>query len=322
MRVLVTGGLGFIGFHVCKRLLENGVQVTAYDNLAYAEEDSYLQSQRLTVLSKYEDFRFSIGSITDKPRLEEVFRFSYPSHVVHLAALAGVRASMKNPVETSAVNVLGFAAVAEQCLKVGVENFVYASSSSVYGLNPVQTESAPCSSPQSIYAASKLANELYASALGDAYGFKSTGLRFFSVYGPYARPDSIFFKFAQAMLLGEPIQLYNGGANFRDFTYVEDVARAILAALVNPSVKAVYNVGRGCSESVYSVLEKIGGALHLRGKKIHLDVVKTPSQKGDIEKTCANVDLMNRVLGVQAPTSLDEGVLVFVDWYLKEGRGF
>jgi UDP-glucuronate 4-epimerase len=321
--VLVTGAAGFIGFHVAVRLLEQGICVVGYDNL----NDYYsvaLKEARLVELAKIDGFSFVRADLADKTALESVFKQHKPSVVIHLAAQAGVRYSLENPDAYVQANLVGFLNILECCRHYSVKHLLYASSSSVYGSN----EKLPFSvddrvdNPISLYAATKKSNELMAHTYSHLFYLPTTGMRFFTVYGPWGRPDMAAFLFLDAIAAGRPIKVFNNGEMMRDFTYVDDVVDSIIA-LADKS--AALNVGSGeVPYKVYNIgnnhperlLDFISLLEEFSGKKA--EMVFLPLQPGDVPSTYADIDDLIRDTGVKPKTSLRVGLERFVKWWLEE----
>lgn len=317
-KILVTGGAGFIGFHLSKSLLEQGCQVIGFDNL----NDYYevqLKLDRLAIIEKYDNYKFIKGDLADKDILEKIFKEEKPDIVVNLGAQAGVRYSIDNPEAYMQSNMMGFFNILECCRHYPVEHLVYASSSSVYGANkkvPFSTED-KVDNPVSLYAATKKSNELMAHCYSKLYGIPSTGLRFFTVYGPMGRPDMAYFKFAKKIMNGETIQIYNNGDMMRDFTYVDDIVTGVENILCNPP-KAnengvqykIYNIGNNKPEKLMDYIQTLEKCLGKEAKKEFL-----PMQPGDVYQTYADVtDLMND-FDFKPDTTIEEGLGKFVEWF-------
>lgn len=314
----VTGGAGFIGFHLSKRLLELGCQVIGFDNLN-DYYDVQLKHDRLAVLKAYPKYTFIKGDLANAKEVEQVFMTYHPQYVIHLGAQAGVRYSLTNPQAYLESNLIGFYNMIENCRHFLPKHFVYASSSSVYGHNtktPYSTED-KTDSPVSLYAATKKSNELMAYAYSHLYHIPSTGLRFFTVYGPYGRPDMAYFSFTQKILKGEPISVFNEGHMFRDFTYVDDIVEGIIHVIPNAPLPnahgvqhKVYNIGNHQCEELsrfISVLEKtIGYKAQIQYK---------PMQPGDVLKTYADVRDLMEDFDFKPSTSIEEGLAKFWAWY-------
>lgn len=321
---LVTGGAGFIGFHLSRRLLEAGAKVIGLDNM----NDYYavrLKEERLAILESYENFRFYRCDLADRGAVMGLFEKERPDVAVNLAAQAGVRYSIDNPEVYIQSNMVGFFHVLEACRRYPVRHLVFASSSSVYGGNtkvPFSVED-KVDCPVSLYAATKKSNELMAYSYSKLYGIPVTGLRFFTVYGPYGRPDMAYYKFAKKIMEGRPIQVYNNGDMYRDFTYIDDIVEGVRNILCNPPAEdgkgafyKIYNIGNHKPERLMdfiAILEK-----HL-GKTAEKEFL--PMQPGDVYQTYADVSELVRDYGFQPDTSLEEGLERFVDWFLEyEGR--
>lgn len=317
MSVLVTGAAGFIGFHTARRLCREGHQVIGIDNLNdyYSVE---LKQARLALLAECHNFRFQRLDVADKQALLELFAQHSFEHVVHLAAQAGVRYSIDNPELYAQSNLVGFLNVLEACRAHRPAHLVFASSSSVYGLNdrlPYATTD-PVDQPVSFYAATKRANELMAHAYSHLYGIPTTGLRFFTVYGPWGRPDMAPFKFTDAILKGRTIDVYNDGAMSRDFTYIDDIVEGLVRLLPLPPTDAagvpnkVYNIGAGAPVQLLQFIECIEEALGTPAIKHFL-----PLQPGDVVDTWADTRELETHIGFRPQVPVPVGVQSFVDWY-------
>lgn len=332
MKVLVTGVAGFIGMHTALRLLERGDDVVGIDNLNDYYDVS-LKQDRLEKIHEFEgtgEFEFVFMDIADKIALDALFEAQKPDAVINLAAQAGVRYSIDNPMSYIQSNIVGFANLLEAARHNPVQHFVYASSSSVYGAN----ESMPFSvqdnvnHPVSLYAASKKSNELMAHTYSHLYDIPTTGLRFFTVYGPWGRPDMSPIKFAKAITEGKPIDVYNYGKHKRDFTYIDDIVEGVIRVLDRPATpnpdwsgeqpdsatsKApyrVYNIGNHDCVELLDYIESI--EKHL-GIKAEMNML--PLQPGDVVATYADVDALIRDVGYSPATKLDDGIARFVQWY-------
>jgi UDP-glucuronate 4-epimerase len=329
MRVLVTGAAGFIGSALSARLLARGDQVLGFDNLN-DYYDPTLKQARLARLSPQPGFRFVKASLEDRAALESAFSAFKPQRVVNLAAQAGVRYSLENPHAYIDSNIVGFTNILEACRHGGVEHLVYASSSSVYGANrklPFSVQD-PVDHPVSLYAATKKANELMAHTYSHLFALPTTGLRFFTVYGPWGRPDMALFLFTRKILAGEPIEVFNHGKHTRDFTYVDDIVEGVMRTLdrvaqpdpafdpVHPATATssapyrVYNIGNHQPVELSRYIEVIEECLGRKAEKILL-----PLQPGDVPDTCADVEELARDTGYAPATSVEQGVARFVDWY-------
>ena len=321
MPVLVTGAAGVIGFHLARRLCEAGLEVVGIDNLNpyYSVE---LKQARLQQLAQYPAFRFQPLDIANPTELLALFaRFNF-SEVFHLAAQAGVRYSLDNPGAYGQANLVGFLNILEACRQHPPQHLVYASSSSVYGANAKLpfAEADPVEQPVSLYAASKRANELMAHSYAHLYGLPMTGLRFFTVYGPWGRPDMALFKFTKAMLAGRPIDIYNHGLMGRDFTYIDDIVESLLRLRPKPPIaeagKApcqLFNIGRGQPVRLLEFVDCLENALGIEARRNYL-----PLQPGDVLETWADVSSLARWIDFSPGISLEHGVSQFVSWY----RGF
>lgn len=317
MQVLLTGAAGFIGYHVAAALLARGDTVIGIDNLN-AYYDVSLKRDRLAQLLPQPAFSFVEADISDRPAIEALVR-RHPdiTHVIHLAAQAGVRHSLIDPYTYVTSNVMGQVVMLEAARMLSrLEHFVYASSSSVYGGNTKlpfavgdETER-----PNSLYAATKKADELIGHTYAHLYGVASTGLRFFTVYGPWGRPDMAAFLFTDAIMKGKPIRVFNDGNMWRDFTYVDDIVAGVLAALARkPSgtpPHAVYNLGNHKSEKLTDFIGEIERAVN---RKASLQF--EPMQPGDVERTYADIEASRRDLGFDPRTPIGDGVPRFVQWY-------
>lgn len=323
-KILVTGGAGFIGFHLSVRLLEQGYSIIGYDNL----NDYYdvkLKMDRLAILKQYEGYQFIRGDLADSEALTAVFREYRPSVVVNLGAQAGVRYSIDHPDAYMQSNVMGFFHILECCRHFPVEHLVYASSSSVYGLNqkiPFSVED-QTDTPVSLYAATKKSNELMAHSYSKLYDIPATGLRFFTVYGPYGRPDMAYFSFAQKIMKGETIKIFNHGDMYRDFTYIDDIVTGIENIIPHPpkeneaGVKfKVYNIGNNKTEKLMYFIETLEKCLGRTAKKEYY-----PMQPGDVYQTYADVSDLTRDFGFKPDTPLEEGLEKFVMWF-KDYYGY
>jgi len=330
MRVLVTGTAGFIGNRLAQRLLERGDEVIGIDNLNDYYDVS-LKQARLDLIKSHSAFSEARIDIQDRDAMEQVFAKHKPHRVVNLAAQAGVRYSLINPHSYIDSNILGFTNILEGCRHNGVEHLVYASSSSVYGANTNMPFSVHhnVDHPLSLYAASKKANELMAHTYSHLYNIPTTGLRFFTVYGPWGRPDMALFLFTKNILAGKPIDVFNYGKHRRDFTYIDDIVEGVIRVLDKPAEPnpdwtgdkpdsstskgpyRLYNIGNNQPVELMHYIEVLQDCL---GKKAELNLL--PLQPGDVPDTYADVtDLVNDV-GYKPDTSVEEGIANFVKWYL------
>jgi UDP-glucuronate 4-epimerase len=331
MKVLVTGSSGFIGNHMAIQLLNRGDEVVGIDN----HNDYYdvrIKQARLERISNRPNFRHVGINISDRPALEKVFREFQPQRVVNLAAQAGVRYSTINPYAYVDSNLVGFLNILECCRHNKVEHLVYASTSSVYGANTKQPFSVHdnVDHPMSLYAATKKANELLAHSYSSLYQLPTTGLRFFTVYGPWGRPDMALFMFTKAILADEPIDVFNYGNHRRDFTYVDDIVEGVVRVLDQPATPnqdwcgdqpdsatsyapyRLYNIGNNQPVELMRYIEVLEKCLGKTAKKNLL-----PLQPGDVPDTCADVQDLVRDLGYQPNTTVEVGIRRFVDWYLQ-----
>jgi UDP-glucuronate 4-epimerase len=318
MKILVTGCAGFIGMHVSRYLLEQGHEVIGIDNL----NDYYtpqLKIDRLKQIESFTQFEFVIMDIVDQQAVDQLFKKHAFNRVIHLAAQAGVRYSIQNPKAYMDANITGFFNMLEACRHNGIEHLVYASSSSVYGQNTKlpYSETDTVDHPVSLYAATKKSNELMAHTYSHLYGFPSTGLRFFTVYGPWGRPDMSPFIFIKAILDKKPIQLFNYGNMSRDFTYIDDIVRGVVEVLAKPPTKSegknlhrVLNIGNNqpvkLTEYV-KTMEKIAG--------VRAIVELMPMQPGDVLSTCADTEMIGELTSFKPSTPLAVGLSHFIDWY-------
>jgi UDP-glucuronate 4-epimerase len=328
-KILVTGAAGFIGSHLCHRLLADGHSVTGLDNL----NDYYdvrLKEDRVRRLEGQPDFRFIKMDLVNRKDLSALFDRERFDRVAHLAAQPGVRYSLENPRAYIDSNIVGFANILEDCRNNEIQHLVYASSSSVYGAN----ESVPFSvhdnvdHPLSLYAASKKANELMAHTYSHLYNLPTTGLRFFTVYGPWGRPDMAYFLFTRAILEGKPIDVYNYGKMRRDFTYIDDIVEGVARVLDQPTVSnpdwdgkhpdpatsrapwGIYNIGNNNPVELEEFIQTIEEALGVKAKKNML-----PIQPGDMLETFADIDSLAEQVDFRPTTSIQKGIRAFVDWY-------
>lgn len=317
-KILITGAAGFVGFHFSKRLLDNGFTVIGFDNLNDYYDVS-LKYARLEKLKENKGFTFIKGDLADKKVVNELFNEYKPDVVVNLAAQAGVRYSIDNPQAYIDSNITGFFNILEACRNNPVEHLLYASSSSVYG-NQVKTPFSVSDSvdyPISLYAATKKSNELMAFTYSHLYGVPSTGLRFFTVYGPFGRPDMAYFSFTQKIYNGESIKIFNNGDMYRDFTYIDDIVKGMENMLFSPPKKdengvqyKVYNIGNNSPEKLMYFIETLEKAIGKKAKKEFL-----PMQPGDVYQTYADVSDLINDFNFKPDTSIEEGLNKFVEWY-------
>lgn len=327
---LVTGAAGFIGSFLSKRLLEQGCKVIGIDNI----NDYYdinLKYARLENLKPYENFTFIKGDLSDKDMIMKTFEEYKPNIVINLAAQAGVRYSIENPDVYIQSNIIGFYNILEACRHNPVDHLVYASSSSVYGSNkkvPFE-ETDFVDNPVSLYAATKKSNELMAHTYSHLYKIPSTGLRFFTVYGPMGRPDMAYFGFTDKYFKGEPIRIFNNGDFehdlYRDFTYIDDIVEGILRLLNNPPEKTeeaaahrVFNIGNNNPEKLMKFIGALEKALsNALGREVGFEKIFEPIKPGDVPTTYASTDRLQEVVGFKPDTSIEEGLQKFADWYVE-----
>ncbi len=330
MRVLVTGAAGFIGYHLCKRLLTEGYTVVGIDNLN-DYYDPKIKTDRLDMLTGNERFTFNKVDLADAEGLKEIFLEVKFDAVINLAAQAGVRYSIENPAVYVSSNIVGFANILECCRHHDAGQLIFASSSSVYGANTQMPFSVKdnVDHPLSLYAASKKSNELLAHTYASLYNLPVTGLRFFTVYGPYGRPDMALFLFTKAIVEGKPIDVYNHGKMRRDFTYVDDIVEGIFRLTRKPSVAnpnwngdtpdpsssfapyRIYNIGNNEPVELGYFIEVIEQSIGKKAAKNFMDI-----QPGDVPATFANIDALEEAVGYRPATSIETGVKRFVEWYL------
>ncbi len=315
--ILLTGAAGFIGSHLAKRLLNAGCKVAGLDNLNSYYEVS-LKEARLAELQKFDNFTFIKADISDKTAVDKIFSDLKPDVVINLAAQAGVRYSIENPQAYIDSNVTGFFNILEACRANPVEHLVYASSSSVYG----NSEKVPFSvedrvdNPISLYAATKKTNELMAYTYSHLFGIPCTGLRFFTVYGPFGRPDMAYFSFTRKILAGEPIKLFNYGELERDFTYIDDIVEGIMNIIPSPPEKQndarskVYNIGNNNPVPLKEFVSAIEEAIGKRAKIEYL-----PMQPGDVYRTYADISELEKDFGFKPQTDIRTGMKIFAEWY-------
>ncbi|MDD3363428.1 MAG: NAD-dependent epimerase/dehydratase family protein [Syntrophomonas sp.] len=313
MAYLVTGAAGFIGFNVARALLSRGDTVVGLDNI----NDYYapsLKMDRLEQLKSFMNFKFYRGDITDYELLEKLFKNGKFKKVCHLAAQAGVGYSLKNPFAYQKSNIEGFLNILELCRHFEIQNLVYASSSSVYGNNsrlPFNIDDRT-DQPVSFYAASKKANELMAYTYHHLYGLKCSGLRFFTVYGPWGRPDMAYYKFTKAIVEGKTVELYNNGKMKRDFTFIDDIVVGILAALDRDYDFEIFNLGCSSPVDLKYLVECLENGLGVTAKISYL-----PAQPGEVEITYADIDYSTLKLDFIPATTIEMGIAKFIEWYIN-----
>ena len=310
-KILVTGCAGFIGMHICKELLNDGHLILGIDNLNNYYDQS-LKLNRLKILQGYENFYFEKLDITNFTKLNDYIKINNPVKIVNLAAQAGVRYSVENPHDYIDTNIAGFMNILECCRHNNVESLIYASSSSVYGGNTKTpfSESDNVDNPISIYAVSKLTNELMAKSYYNLFGLKSTGLRFFTVYGPWGRPDMAYFLFTKKIFEDKKIKLFNSGNMFRDFTYVDDIILGLKAAIIKNYDCEVFNLGNNKPEKVLKIINIIESKLN---KKAIFSL--RPMQLGEVDQTFADIEKAKRMLNFKPQTDIEDGINSFIKWY-------
>lgn len=325
---IVTGAAGFVGYHVSVRLLAEGERVIGVDNVS-DDYDPMLKQARLARLSTDEDFDFVKADLSDELALEQLFERHHPRTVINLAARTGVRQSLIDPMAYARTNVVGFTNVLERCRQFDVEHLVYASSSSIYGRTSRTpfSEHGAADHPVSVYAATKRADELLAHAYSDLFDLPTTGLRFFTAYGPWGRPDMAYYRFAEAILDDEPITVYGSGDALRDFTYIDDVVESILRVARTPATAdaawdvehpdpgtsrspwRVFNVGHGQQATVSDLIEVLEHVIGRPAIRIHKD-----AQPGDVPVTHADVQDLVAHTGYTSHVDLERGLALFVEW--------
>lgn len=329
MKLLITGAAGFIGFHLSQKLLEEDYQVIGIDNL----NDYYdpgLKNARLEILCSHNNFSFHKVDLKDKAEIDNIFETYKPTHVVNLAAQAGVRYSIENPYAYVDSNLIGFMNILEACRNYPVKHLIYASSSSVYGGNKIApfSTSHNVDHPVSLYAATKKSNELMAHTYSHLYGIPTTGLRFFTVYGPWGRPDMAYFSFTRDIIAGKPIKVFNHGKMERDFTYIDDIIEGILRLIdkipaankdwdetkddISTSFAPykIYNIGNNRPVSLMMFINILEEKIGKKAEKIYMDM-----QPGDVLRTYADVSDLEKDTGFKPSTSLEQGLSEFVRWY-------
>jgi len=331
MKILVTGAAGFIGSSLILRLLERGDTVVGIDN-HNSYYDPALKESRLARHADHPNYNHLRVDLSDRERVDQVFALHKPQIVVNLAAQAGIRYSIDNPLSYINSNLVGFGHILEGCRHHAVKHLVYASSSSVYGANTKMpfSEHHNVDHPLSLYAATKRANELMAHSYSHIYGLPTTGLRFFTVYGPWGRPDMVLFKFTKAILAGDKISVFNYGKHLRDFTYIDDIVECIVRAINRPAAKnlswssespdpgtsrapwRIYNVGNSNPINLMDYIVTLERALH-RKAKIEL----LPPQLGEVLNTCADMTEFAKEFDYKPTTSIQDGIADFIRWYLK-----
>tara|TARA_B100001063_G_C16769198_1_gene560494 strand:+ start:1569 stop:2573 length:1005 start_codon:yes stop_codon:yes gene_type:complete len=323
-KILITGAAGFIGFHVSKKLLEKGFRVYGIDNINNYY-DTQIKKDRLKILKSYDDFYFKKINLGKGKSLDDFFKLIKPTEVINLAAQAGVRYSFINPEAYIESNLVGFFNVLDCCKKYKIKHLIYASSSSVYGLNKDYpfSELSNVDHPASLYAASKKSNELLAHSYSHLFGLPTTGLRFFTVYGPWGRPDMSLFIFVKNILENKKINIFGNGKMLRDFTYIDDIVDSIVRLVFKPPKKSksinpssssapwkIFNIGNNSPITLLEYIEIIEKILNKKAKKKYF-----PMQPGDVRATAANTDLLYKYIGFKPSTDLEEGINKFIKWY-------
>ncbi len=334
-KILVTGAAGFIGFHICKKLLQENYYIIGYDNLN-PYYDPNLKESRIAYLTENNcennKWNFIKGNLEDYTLLNSIFLKYRPNIVIHLAAQAGVRYSIENPNAYIQSNLVGFANILEMCRLYKVSNFIYASSSSVYGGNKKIpfVENDPVNHPISLYAATKRSNELMAHTYSHLYEIPSTGLRFFTVYGPWGRPDMAPMIFTDSIIKNKPLNIFNNGNMERDFTYIDDVTEIINRLITKPAISnkdfnfknpspdsswckhRIFNIGNSNKIPLMDFINEIEKVLDMKAKKVF-----HPMQEGDVQSTFSNSDNIEEWVGFKPATTISEGVKKFISWYKK-----
>lgn len=329
MNILITGAAGFIGFHLSKQLLEKSFNVIGIDNLN-DYYDPALKESRLEILNRYDNFVFIRADIKDKQTIDKIFKEYKPTHVINMAAQAGVRYSIENPYAYIDSNIIGFMNILEACRHNPVKHLLYASSSSVYGGNktvPFSTKHG-VDHPVSLYAATKKSNELMAHTYSHLYRIPTTGLRFFTVYGPYGRPDMAYFSFTKDILAGKQIKVFNYGKMERDFTYIDDIVEGVVKLIdriPQPNEEwdeqnyfagtsfapyRIYNIGNNSPVQLMRFINALENALGKKAEKVFMEM-----QPGDVLRTYADVSDLERDIGFKPATNIEDGLFKFVDWY-------
>tara|TARA_Y100001978_G_C23622561_1_gene399226 strand:+ start:61 stop:1083 length:1023 start_codon:yes stop_codon:yes gene_type:complete len=336
MKIIITGAAGFIGYHLSKRLLKEDISVIGIDNMnSYYDvklKEARLQNLRNIFLKENVNFNFIKADINHQSVIDEIFESNKPDIVLNLAAQAGVRYSIENPSAYIQTNLVGFSNILEACRKYPVQQLIYASSSSVYGGNTKMpfSEREGANHPVSLYASTKRSNELLAHSYSHLYSIPSIGLRFFTVYGPWGRPDMALFLFTKAILNGEPIKVFNHGEMKRDFTYIDDIIESIIRLIKKPpkpdksfdtsnpradiswAPHMIFNIGNSNPESLMDYISAIENSLGINAKKEFL-----PIQPGDVPSTYSDCSSLERYINYKPNTSIKEGVEEFINWYKK-----
>ena len=310
-KILLTGSSGFIGFHLALSLLKDDFEICGIDN-NNNYYDLRLKKNRQKKLNQYENFSFYEKDLNDKDSLSKIFNDFKPDIVVNLAAQAGVRYSIENPYAYIDSNIVGYTNLIELCRNHEISGFIYASSSSVYGANkkiPFSVKDR-VENPISLYASTKLANELIAKSYSHLYGLHTTGLRFFTVYGPWGRPDMAMYIFSKNIAKGKPIHVFNNGKMKRDFTYIDDIVDGIKSSINKNYECEIFNLGNNKSEQLMDVIKIIEDELNLKA-----DIEFLPMQAGDVHQTYADIDKSIRMLNYKPSTNIDSGIKKFINWF-------
>ena len=313
MKILVTGSAGFIGYHLCNSLLNDGYDILGIDNINNYYNKN-LKLQRLEILKKYKNFNFKKIDISNRENVAKIFKNFKPYKVINLAAQAGVRFSIVNPYAYIDSNIIGFINLIEISKQNDVNGFIYASSSSVYGGNKKLpfSESDMTNDPISLYGATKKSNELIANSYSSLYGLNTTGLRYFTVYGPWGRPDMAYFSFTKKILAEEPIEVYNNGKMKRDFTFIDDIILGTKSALEKNYKCEIFNLGNNKNEELMDLIKVLENELSKEA------IVKfLPMQSGDVIETYANIEKSIEKLNFNPKTSIQDGIPKFIDWFKK-----
>jgi UDP-glucuronate 4-epimerase len=316
-RILLTGGAGFIGSHIAKALLERGDNVVVVDNFNDYYDPKLKRDRIKYLLGDHKNYRILETDVADYAAMEGIFKTNNFDKVCHLAAQAGVRYSLINPFSYERANILGFLNILELCRHYNVKDLIFASSSSIYGGNKKMpfSEEDNVDHPISLYAASKKSNEEMAYAYHHLFGINCTGLRLFTVYGPWGRPDMAAFLFAKNIILGKPIEVFNQGDMARDFTYITDIVNGAVAAIDKSYPYEIFNLARGESIELIDYIEEIRKNL---GREIRMNML--PIQPGDVKATSADISKARKMLGYEPQVSIAEGIRKFVEWYMEYYR--
>ena len=312
MKIMITGAAGFIGYHLSNFLLNSGHEIFGIDNIN-SYYDINLKKARLKQLKSYKNFLFKKVDICDRGLLSKTFKLFNPSRVVNLAAQAGINYSFVNPYQYVNSNIVGFLNIIELCIKNNVEGLIYASSSSVYGENDTTlpfSELNVVNKPLALYGATKVANEVIAHSYSNMHGLHTTGLRYFTVYGPWYRPDMAMFIFIQNIISGKPITVYNNGEIKRDFTYIDDIVSGTISAIKKNYKYEIFNLGNNRSENLMDMIALIESEV---GKKACINF--KPARNGDVLHTCADINYSNKKIGYAPRTNVINGIPKLIEWY-------